>query len=249
MAMTPETPALTILYRDECLLAVAKPAGLDVFGAPGGREETLCARLLAQFPALAGVGDPRQPAIVHRLDRGTSGLLLVARDNRTYTSMRSAFASRAISKGYLALVEGLLEAPVEIDRPIGARYRRSHKVRVSHDPSRLRSVRPAKTWVKPLQTAFGFTLCRVHIDTGVRHQIRAHLAHLGHPVVGDTLYGGKAVVPELRGRFFLHAYFAGFSHPARTSLLALTCPLPGELEAALAALGVASVRITAESWA
>jgi len=120
---------------------------------------------------------------------------------------------------------------------------------VSRDPSRLRSVRPALTWVKPLESACGFTLCRVHIDTGVRHQIRAHLAHLGHPVVGDTLYGAQAVVKDLLGRFFLHAYFAGFSHPAWASPLALTCPLPGELEAVLAALGVAPGRITAESWA
>ncbi len=198
--LAPQPGRPLLLAATPSYLAVFKPAGMHVFG-----RGSLAGWLLDQRPQLAGVGPAAQPALVHRLDRDTAGLMLAAASPGTYESLRRAFAEGAVDKRYLALVSGELERPALVDRPLGSRYRRSQRVSVAGGRQRLRGVRPAHTAIEPLGRSAGWTLCAVRIRTGMRHQIRAHLAHLGHPVAGDGLYGG-APLAGLEGRLFLHAW-------------------------------------------
>jgi 23S rRNA pseudouridine1911/1915/1917 synthase len=217
---------------------VAKPAGLDVFSQRRGRSESLWSWLREKHPDLERVGDPDAPAIAHRLDRPTSGILLVARDDVTYERLREGFQTGKILKDYLALVEGAVDGPFEVDLPLGGRHRRSRKVTVAVFGRRLRGVQPAQTRVRPLGVAEGKSLCMVRIHTGVRHQIRAHLGHAGHPVVGDYLYGTGSEVGELEDRLFLHAWRIHAQPPVVPNELELTCPLPVELCNVVEGLGL-----------
>jgi 23S rRNA pseudouridine1911/1915/1917 synthase len=214
-------------------LAVFKPAGMHAFGSG-----SLADWLLQQRPALAAVGPAEQPALVHRLDRDTAGLMLAAASPGAYAALRRAFAEGAIDKRYLALIGGELERPAVVDRPLGARYRRSRRVAVAAGRQRLRGVRPAHTTIEPLARSAGWTLCAVRIRTGMRHQIRAHLAHLGHPVAGDGLYGG-APLPGLTGRFFLHAWRLELAAGHAAGPLAHRCGLDAGLRRVARALGFA----------
>lgn len=227
--MEPETESPRILSEDAELLAVSKPAGLDVFASRHSRQESLWSWLRAARPELESVGDRGQPAIVHRLDRYTSGILLVARDPRTYRTLRRAFGASEISKDYLALVEGQVPESLEIDLPIGSRYRRSKTVSVALPGRRLRGVRPARTIVRPIASESGFTFCQVSIRSGVRHQIRAHLSHLGHPLAGDRDYRASMPVEQLKERFFLHAWKLNLPDLEHLSARELACPLPDDL--------------------
>jgi len=225
-----ESPA--ILHRSEGLLGLAKPAGLDVFG-PG----SLADWLIALLPGLAEVGPADQPAIVHRLDRNTSGLILAATGQPEYDRLRRAFSDGRVDKHYLARVEGSLRGFERIAIPLGARYRRSRRVHVDLGRSDLRGVRPAVTEVQPLAEAGGYSLCRVRILTGVRHQIRAHLAHLGHPVVGDDLYGATRKPAGLAGRHFLHAAWIHLEL-AGCPRVDWRCRLGADLRAVLKGIGL-----------
>lgn len=226
-AQNKEPPRL--LQRDEDLIVVFKPAGLDTF--PGRKIEgnSLLFWLIDKEPTLEKVGDIRCPAIVHRLDRFTSGLMLVATNDATYKAMRDAFREGLVVKEYIALVEGVIEHDVKIDMPLGARYRRSKKVSAAIPGRQLRGVRPATTFITPLESRCEMTLCRVRMSSGLRHQVRAHLGHLGHPIAQDTLYGSRRKLPFLGDRFFLHAWKIRVQHPKKGMICEYKCCLTNEL--------------------
>ncbi len=226
---------LVLLYEEHGILGIAKPAGMDVFGAG-----SVCSWLLSARPDLSRIGPEAEPAIVHRLDRGTSGLLLAAGEQAAYDALRIAFADGLVEKVYLVLVEGDLAGPLDIDLPLGARYRRSRKVRVATGIAGLRGVRPARTEITPVGQAEGFTLCRVRIHTGMRHQIRVHLSHRGLPVAGDGLYGAGRELAGLGERMFLHAWQVGLDDGIAGRRIAWYCPLPVELNRILVRMGLSS---------
>lgn len=222
-----------IIETAKGLLGLSKPAGLNVFGS-----DSLAVWLIGQRPDLARVGPADQPAIAHRLDRATSGLMLAATDPGSYERLRQLFSAGRVDKWYLALVEGRLEDPVRIDLPLGSRYRRSRRVQVDLGRSGLRGVRPAVTQVDPIGCAQGLSLCRIRILTGLRHQIRAHLAHLGHPLAGDDLYGARIDLPGLTGRHFLHAHRIRLDLDGQAQV-DWRCGLGSDLRAVLAGIGLA----------
>jgi RluA family pseudouridine synthase len=231
----PAPPAASprILYEDERLLGLEKPSGWNVFG-PG----SLATWLLAERPALAEVGPAEAPAIAHRLDRETSGLLLAAKDALALRALRARLSGGGCRKVYLATVEGRLAEACTLEAPLGGRYRRSARVRVAGAGQKLRGVRPARTVIEPLALSDAASLCRVSIGAGMRHQIRAHLAHLGHPLWGDRLYGSQRTWPEKAPGFLLHAWTLEVSHPSTGTALCLVCPAPASWSALLATLGL-----------
>lgn len=225
-----EAIPVPVLYQDEYLLVVDKPAGLPVHPSPGHPSHTLVNALLALCPGLKGIGGELRPGIVHRLDKDTSGLMVVAKSHGVHLALSQAFKERWVKKGYLALVTGrvALDSGV-IDAPIGRDPR--HRKRMAVVPGG----REARTRFRVLRRLQAYTLVEVFPETGRTHQIRVHLASMGHPLVGDALYGRKAA--HLVGRQFLHAHFLAFHHPVTGQWLEFTSALPEDLERALAALG------------
>ncbi len=260
------TSGFTIAYEDDHLLVVDKPAGLVVHPARGHREGTL-SQLLGAAAAGGGVGgDPDRPGIVHRLDRGTSGLLIVARSEEAHRPLQRALAERRIVREYLALVHGRPPARSgTIEAPIGRDPR--VRTRMAVDGAHPRE---ARTHFEIERTFERFTLLRLRLDTGRTHQIRVHLQAIGHPVAGDPQYGrtppratitrrgtsrrgtprtdddaiggeDSAGAPDVLGlrRQFLHAARLSFAHPFTGAPIDLASPLPGELQDALARAGTA----------
>ena len=224
---TPEDLPLENLYRDEAVIAVNKPAGLVVHAGAGAHSGTLVNRLVHHFASLSQVGGEMRPGIVHRLDRGTSGVLLVARTDAAHRALAAQFAGRTLEKTYLALVHGRMPADSgRIAKPIAR-----DPVRRTRMTARLGRGREALTEYRVLERFDGFTYLEVRIGTGRTHQIRVHLASLGHPVAGDRLYGAPA-----RERFFLHAWRIAFTSPASGERIAVEAPLPSELEQWLGSL-------------
>jgi 23S rRNA pseudouridine1911/1915/1917 synthase len=226
----PEDIPLTIVYEDSYLVVVDKPAGMVVHPAPGNEHGTLVNALLARYAQLPG--DPLRPGIVHRLDKDTSGLMVVALAPEAVASLAGLFKRRAIYKEYLALVAGVLNPPAgSISGAIGRDPRHRQRMAVLATGGR-----EARTTYQTEAVLHGFSLLRVVLETGRMHQIRVHLSALGHPIVGDPLYGRP-----LRGlvinRQFLHAARLRFEHPATGERLDLGSPLPPDLAAQLAALG------------
>jgi 23S rRNA pseudouridine1911/1915/1917 synthase len=229
--------ALDVVLEDPDFLVIDKPAGLVVHPGAGHRTGTLVAGLLARYPELAALGaldgaGPHRPGIVHRLDRGTSGLLAVARTPLAYDALRAQLASRSMSRVYLGLVEGDVkdEAGV-IDAPIGRSQRTPTKMAVRAGG------RPSVTSYAVLRrsTSPPRTLLELRLETGRTHQIRVHLAAIGRPVVNDPRYG-RAREPALEeGRVFLHATSLGFAHPATGEPVQIDSPLPPDLTALLEA--------------
>ena len=214
---------LDVLYEDDDVVAVNKPAGLVVHAGAGRSSGTLVNALLHRFGGLSGVGGDLRPGIVHRLDKGTSGVLLVARTDTAHRKLASQFAARTVEKTYLALVEGSLRGEQGvIDAPIAR-----DPVRRTRMTARLQSGRSAHTEYKVVQRLRGFALLEVRIGTGRTHQIRVHLASIGHPVAGDTTYGARAQ-PAL-GRPWLHAQRIRFDSPSRGERITVEAPLPPEL--------------------
>jgi 23S rRNA pseudouridine1911/1915/1917 synthase len=216
-------PALTIAFQDEHLLVVDKAPGLVVHPARGHREDTL-AQLLA--PLAAG-GEPERAGIVHRLDRDTSGLLVVARSQEVHRRLQAALAARTIEREYLALVEGRPRARTgTIEAPIG----RDPRVRTRMAVGGV-SPREARTHFTLERALVGNSLLRLRLETGRTHQIRVHLQAIGHPVVGDPEYG----TPGMLGleRQFLHAARLAFDHPVTGERVEVHSPLPPDLQAAL----------------
>jgi 23S rRNA pseudouridine1911/1915/1917 synthase len=219
-----DTPALTIAYQDEHLLVVDKGAGLVVHPARGHREDTL-AQLLA--PLAAG-GEPERAGIVHRLDRDTSGLLVVARSQEVHRRLQAALAARKIEREYLALVEGRPPARTgTIEAPIG----RDPRVRTRMAVGGV-SPREARTHFTLERALTGTSLLRLRLETGRTHQIRVHLQAIGHPIVADPEYG----TPGMLGleRQFLHATRLAFDHPITGERVEVNSPLPADLARALA---------------
>jgi 23S rRNA pseudouridine1911/1915/1917 synthase len=217
-------PQLRIVHLDEHLAVVDKPAGLVVHPAPSHRGPTLVDELGG---ILGGGADPERPGIVHRLDKETSGLLVVARDDETHAALQAAVQRREVTRIYLALAEGRLGSRTgTIDAPIGRASRQRHRMAVSGAASRQ-----ARTHFEVLELLARESYLQVRLETGRTHQIRAHFAAIGHPLTGDATYGG-AERYGLR-RQFLHAHRLAFAHPATGEPLDLSSPLPPDLEAAL----------------
>ena len=226
----PEAIPLDILYEDADLVAVNKPAGLAVHAGAGRAGGTLVNALLHHFGQLSELGGELRPGIVHRLDAGTSGVLLAARHDAAHRALAAQFAGRTVEKIYWALVERVVKADHGVIEKAIAR----DPVRRTRMTARLGAGRAAYSEYRVLRRYSGCTLLEVRIGTGRTHQIRVHLASLGHPVVGDTLYGAKAQ-PEL-GRPWLHARRIGFGHPTTGERMIVEAPLAPELEAWLGRL-------------
>lgn len=234
VAPNPVLP-LEILYADADLVAANKPAGMAVHPLLPEETDTLANALAARYPELAAVGDhPLAGGIAHRIDGGTSGVVLAARHARAFEALRAQFAGRSVRKAYVALVAGAVSEGGELAHDLVHQpWRRGRMV----DARRLKNPdRPmrAVTAYRPVRRVGGFTLLDVTIFTGVTHQIRCQLALAGHPIVGDTLYGGP-VVPGF-DRHFLHAAAIDLAHPCSGAPLRIAAALTGDLRALLANL-------------
>ena len=219
-------PELRIVHLDEALAVVDKPAGLVVHPAPSHTGPTLVDELAE---ILGGGDDPERPGIVHRLDKGTSGLLVVARDDAAHAALQEQVRERDVERVYLALAGGRLGSRTgTIDAPIGRASRQRHRMAVSGAASRQ-----ARTHFEVLELLPRESYLEAKLETGRTHQIRAHFAAIGHPLTGDPTYGG-AERYEL-GRQFLHAHRLAFAHPVSGERLSFESPLPEDLAAALEA--------------
>ena len=227
------TIEVLVVHADDDMIVVDKPAGLVVHPGAGHRTGTLVQGLLARYPELERVGQPGRPGIVHRLDMGTSGLMVVARTPAAYADLVAKLAVRGVERTYLALASGHFgTAAGLIDAPVG---------RAAADPTRMAISgrgRPARTRyevVRAFREPTEATLLRCRLETGRTHQIRVHLSAIGHPVVGDARYRGASFPVALR-RPFLHASHLAFEHPATGCRCSFSSALPTELEAVLARL-------------
>ena len=237
---------LEILYEDQDVIAVNKPAGMMVHAGAGNSRGTLVNALLGRGQSLSQGGDPLRPGIVHRLDKETSGIVLVAKNDAAHAKLSEAFRQREVQKTYIALVQGILaEDRGSIELPIARDPIRRNRM-TARRAALLPNARRALTDWRVLQRIDSTTLLEVQIHTGRTHQIRAHFAALKHPVVGDTLYGasgqlhvGRTSLPS-RGRNFLHAAKLGFAQPRTGQAIRLSAPLPLELRAYLAKLAAAA---------
>ncbi|RPJ85107.1 MAG: RluA family pseudouridine synthase [Acidobacteria bacterium] len=234
-AVEAEPLELPIVYQDSDLVVVDKPAGMVVHPAAGHSRGTLVNALLYHVTDLSGIGGEDRPGIVHRLDRGTSGLMVVAKHDSAHRELARQFHDREVEKCYLALAWGLVHQGRRIDQAIGRDP--ASRERMS---SRARHARSAVTRVVRAEYLEGVSLLEVVIQTGRTHQIRAHLSGIGHPIVGDPLYGGvrRRVPGHLRAvqrleRPFLHAARLSFTHPITATRLTFESPLPGDLDAVL----------------
>ncbi len=226
--LLPEDIPLVILYEDEDVIAIDKPAGMVVHPAVGHSRGTLVNAILWHFPDLEGVGESGRPGIVHRLDKDTSGIILVAKNARAHRHLQAQFKDRTIEKTYLALVHGHV-SPEQglIDAPIGRHQR--HRKRMAVAPANRG--REAQTEYEVVAYYDVNTLAAAHPLTGRTHQIRVHFASIGHPVVGDVVYGRRDVYKL--GRHFLHAHRIRFRRPADEEIVTLISPLPSALQALL----------------
>ena len=222
----PETIPLDVLYEDDAFVAIDKPAGMVVHAGAGVHGGTLVNALLGRFESLSGVGGELRPGIVHRLDRFTSGVILVAKNDAAHRALASQFAGRQVEKTYLALVHGRVPAEQgRIEKPIARDPH--HRTRMT---ARLAQGRAAWSEYRVLRRFAGYTLLEVRIGTGRTHQIRVHLASIGHPVAGDRLYGAPAhAAAASPDRFFLHAHRIRFRHPFTAQPIAIESPLPADL--------------------
>jgi 23S rRNA pseudouridine1911/1915/1917 synthase len=220
------TSELRVVHLDEHLAVVDKPAGLVVHPAPSHEGSTLVDELAE---ILGGGADPERPGIVHRLDKETSGLLVVARDDTTHAALQEQVRRREVERVYLALAGGRLGSRTgTIDAPIGRASRQRHRMAVSGAASRQ-----ARTHFEVLELLTAESYLEVKLETGRTHQIRAHFGAIGHPLIGDSTYGGEAKYGL--GRQFLHAHRLAFAHPASGEAMSFRSELPADLAAALAA--------------
>lgn len=235
----PSVP-LTVVHEDDALVVVDKPPGLVVHPGAGTREATLVQGLLARYPGIAAVGDPGRPGIVHRLDRGTSGLLVVARTPEAYASLTSQLARRTVGRQYLVLVTGRVpDDRGVVEAPIGRSARAPTKMAVTASGRPARTAYEVLLRVQSLEGTHGtvdveasYLACT--LETGRTHQIRVHMAAIGHPVVGDDRYGRPPAGVLHPGRLFLHAAELAVDHPVTGERTGWRSPLPGDLAEVLA---------------
>ena len=239
----PEDLPVEVVYEDSWLAVVGKPRGLVVHPAPGHPRGTLVNALLHRLRDLSGVGGTLRPGIVHRLNKDTSGLLVVAKDDGTHRALQAQFQGRSVRKVYLAVVLGGLQGEGVIDRTVGRHP--TQRKRMAVDVPRGR---PAVTRWRALEALRGATLVEARIETGRTHQIRVHFASIGHPVAGDLLYGGTGAArgvrdPVARRRLeaetgqALHAWQLGFRHPRTGEELSFQAPVPEPLARLIRELG------------
>ena len=225
------TVEFEVVHDDGDVVVVDKPAGLVVHPGSGHERATLVHGLLHRYPEIAGVGTAGRPGIVHRLDKGTSGLLVVARTSRAYDSLVAQLAGRSAERRYVALSWGTVEADAGmIDAPLGRGEQDPTRIAVSH---RGKPARTRYAVSRRFSTPAPATLLECRLETGRTHQIRVHLAAIGHPVVGDDRYGGDRPAVLAVARPFLHAAHLAFDHPATGERLTFTSPLPADLERTL----------------
>jgi 23S rRNA pseudouridine1911/1915/1917 synthase len=212
-----------VVHLDETLAVVDKPAGLVVHPAPSHQGPTL----VSELAEILGGGDPERPGIVHRLDKGTSGLLVVARTDAAHAALQAQVQAREVERVYLALAGGRLASRTgTIDAPIGRAARQRHRMAVSGAASRQ-----ARTHFEVIELLPRETYLQARLETGRTHQIRAHFAAIGHPLTGDPTYGGAERYGL--GRQFLHAHRLAFDHPLSGERLSFESPLPADLVTAL----------------
>lgn len=258
----PEGPApqdipLAILYEDDWIVVVDKPAGMIVHPAKGHWEGTLASALAHHFGPLSGRGGPTRPGIVHRLDRDTSGVIVVAKNDQAHDALAAQFKSRAVEKEYLAIVAGVPDLDRDvIHEPIGDHPTQREKKAIRREDA---SAREATTAYEVVERFAGYALVRARPKTGRTHQIRLHLAHIGCPVLCDRLYGGRAKISELEliprdriahdkpaerlareqpllERQALHAHRLAISHPTSGERIVFEAPLHADMERTLAVL-------------
>jgi 23S rRNA pseudouridine1911/1915/1917 synthase len=234
--LVPEPTVLSVVYEDDHVLVVDKPAGMVGHPGAGRAHGTLAAAVLAHVPTIAGVGGPRRPGIVHRLDKDTSGLLVLAKTQAAYDDLVAQLAARTVTRRYLAVVHGRVRAAEGVvNAPIGRHPRDRVKMAVRPAGRGKRAV----TRYRVLERFPHFTLLELHLETGRTHQIRVHLASLGHPVVGDQVYGKPRLRPPvvLEG-YALHAAGLTFVHPAFRKAVECAAPVPARLERLLSHLRI-----------
>ena len=237
---------LEILYNDADLVVVNKPAGMVVHPAAGNPSGTLVNALLHHIKDLSGIGGELRPGIVHRLDKGTSGVMVVAKNDETHQELSRQFHDREVEKEYVALAWGLVQQRKRIEAAIGRDPK--NRIKMTTKASRARHAVTRVTWARDLQ---GVTLLRVAIQTGRTHQIRVHLSAIGHPIVGDSLYGGvhRRVPHPLKAvtrltRPFLHAERLVITHPRTKERMEFMAPIPPDLEAIAYELAPPEIRET-----
>ena len=227
--LVPQHIPLKIVYMDADIIILDKQANLVVHPGPGHPSGTLVNALIHHFPEVALIGAEERPGIVHRLDQDTSGVMVVARSARAFTSLQDQFRRRVVWKTYLALAWGRMsETGGRLNWPLGRHPKEGARMSV-----RTRSPKKAETFFQVQRAFKDTTLLEVKPVTGRTHQIRVHLAAAGHPVVGDPVYGRKREPREFP-RIFLHAHTLSFLHPATGERLTFASPLPADLEAVIA---------------
>ena len=243
----PEEIPLDVVYEDEHIMVINKPKGMTVHPAPGSRTGTLVNAVVAYSDDLSGIGGVERPGIVHRLDKDTSGLLVVAKTDQAHLALQSQIQARSVDRRYFALVWGATKFnEAVVDAPIGRHPTDRQKQAVIKDTKRY-TARKAITHLKVLERFEGFTLLEAKLDTGRTHQIRVHCSFIGHPVVGDPTYGGaKRAIPSGYGKLdqrdlsrlidglqgqALHAFSLSFDHPITGERLSFEAPLPPDIDA------------------
>ena len=230
--LEPEDIPLSILYDDSDILVIDKPAGIVVHPSVGHPSNTLVNAILFSCPELRGVSNDLRPGIVHRLDKDTSGVMVIAKSNSAHNTLTTQWKNRSVKKKYLALVTGKLHSQKDlINCPIGRNPINRKKMAV------VTNGRSAQTKYQVIEYRNDHSLIEVSPLTGRTHQIRVHLAHMGHPLTGDILYGKRS---QLLNRQFLHANYLGFHHPSTNNWMGFSTPLPPDLQVVLDQLAIKS---------
>jgi len=223
--LLPENIPIKILYHDEHVIVLEKPSGMVVHPGAGRGHETLVNALLHHFPGISKIGSEERPGIVHRLDKETSGLMVVALSEKAYLELQRQFKQRLVGKIYLGLVWGKITKQEGIIKwPVGRHVKYGDRMSI-----KTKKPRSAETHFEVLRRFQGYTLLEIKPITGRTHQIRVHFAASGHPIVGDTRYGKKKTKMRTP-RLFLHAHRLGFFHPESLERMDFLSPLPNELE-------------------
>jgi 23S rRNA pseudouridine1911/1915/1917 synthase len=225
LELTPENIPLNILYEDSDVIVVNKPQGMVVHPAAGNYTGTLVNALLAHCSDLSGINGVMRPGIVHRLDKDTSGVMMAAKNDEAHLGLAGQIKDRTVVRKYIALVHGNITEPAGmVDAPIGRDPRERKRMAVVTTNSK-----PAVTRYRVLERFDGYTLVECRLETGRTHQIRVHMAYIGHPVVGDPVYGPRKSPFDLQGQA-LHAVVLGFHHPRTGEYLEFSAPLPEYME-------------------